>query len=30
VSTMAWSADDALLALGTTDGKILCCAPEIA
>ena len=30
VSTMAWSADDALLAIGTTDGKILCCAPEIA
>ena len=30
VSTMAWSADDALLAFGTTDGKVLCCAPEIA
>lgn len=30
VSTMAWSADAALLAIGTTGGEVLCCASEIA
>jgi WD40 repeat protein len=30
VSIMAWSPDDALLAIGTAEGAILCCAPEIA